>query len=58
MSVAFAGVCEALAAQSHQDAVTRPVAEKIMELAESGVHSRTAPHLMTPNAFKRPDSVQ
>jgi hypothetical protein len=55
MSAAFEGVCSALGLNPVDDAVTRLVAEKIIELVESGVHSRVALHLMTVKEFKQPD---
>jgi hypothetical protein len=42
MSLAFRGVCNALDLKPVDDAVTRLVAEKIIELVESGIRSSTA----------------
>jgi hypothetical protein len=58
MSIAFKGVCDALGLNPIDDAVTRLAAEKIIELAQSGVRGSVALHLMTIKDFKRPDVSQ
>jgi hypothetical protein len=52
MSIAFQGVCDGLGLKPIDDAVTRLVAEKIINLAESGVHSSAALNLLTFREFK------
>jgi hypothetical protein len=58
MSTAFRSVCDALDLRPLDDAVTRLVAEKIIALVESGVHSSTALHAIALIHFKPVDMPQ
>ena len=53
MSLAFRSVCNALDLKPVDHAVTRLVAEEIIELVESEIRSGAALHLAE---FKRPDT--
>jgi hypothetical protein len=55
MSAAFQSVCEALGLKPVDDAVTRLVAEKIIELTESGINSTATLHLLTLKEFRHRD---
>jgi hypothetical protein len=58
MSAAFQGVCTALNLRPIDDAITRLVAEKIIELAVGGTHSQALLHLMTLEKFRSNTSTQ
>jgi hypothetical protein len=55
MSVALEKVCEALSLRMVDDAATRLVAEKIIELAQRGVRDVTSLTAMTLKEFKGGD---
>ena len=55
MSLALAKVCEALSLKMVDDAATRLVAEKIIELAHRGVRDVTSLTAMTLKEFKGGD---
>jgi hypothetical protein len=58
MSTAFQGVCTALSLKPIDDAVTRLVAEKIIELAGGGTRGPVSLHLMALKEFQTDSSAQ
>jgi hypothetical protein len=52
MSLALESVCNTLGLKVIDDAATRLVAEKIIELSQHGVHGVATLHAMTVNEFK------
>jgi hypothetical protein len=55
MSLALEKVCDALSLRMVDDAATRLIAEKIIELAQRGVHDVATLTTMTLKEFKRSD---
>lgn len=52
MSLALESVCNTLGLKTIDDAATRLVAEKIIELSQHGVHGVATLHAMTVKEFK------
>ena len=52
MSEAFQTVCESLGLKAIDDAATRLVAERIIELTEGGISDTAKLHLLTLKAFQ------
>jgi len=52
MAEAFVTTCEALGLSNRDDAMTKLVAEAIIELAQRGIKNPTALHMATIKEFK------